>query len=326
MTEKDYDYEVGLSFAGEQREYVEEVANALLSRGIRTFYDANEDVNLWGKDLYEHFSEVYQHKCRYCVMFVSKEYASKRWPNKERRDAQARALTERREYILPARFDDTPIPGLPDTVGYMDLREISQDQLVETIVKKLGRHIRDHYLPRTLDRLHERLGIEDDPDRQAIADFHAHSFYRQLNRMSVDERDAVIAAIRFGCPAELPENLHIHTDLLRRLTGKSESDLAELLSSVESLGFSCWTRKDSEHGTEMLGKPHEGSNYFCVNWVNLNSDADADEKLAALVVAEQMILGATENFCEDHGTESLTRLDFSQLSSAVLSPASHEPD
>jgi len=47
-------YDVCLSFAGEQRSYVELVAGALKSSGLRVFYDLDEKVELWGKDLPEH--------------------------------------------------------------------------------------------------------------------------------------------------------------------------------------------------------------------------------------------------------------------------------
>ena len=72
MTERYFEYDVGLSFAGEQREYVEQVADALTVRGIRVFYDDYEKGTLWGKDLYAHLTEVYQHWCEYCVIFISK--------------------------------------------------------------------------------------------------------------------------------------------------------------------------------------------------------------------------------------------------------------
>jgi hypothetical protein len=65
---------------------------------------------------------VYRKLARYCVLFASADYARKVWTNHERRSAQARALRERSEYVLPARFDDTEIPGLSSTVGYIDLR------------------------------------------------------------------------------------------------------------------------------------------------------------------------------------------------------------
>ena len=46
------------------------------------------------------------------VVFLSAEYAARDWTRPERRAALARAVRERREYVLPARFDDTLLPGL----------------------------------------------------------------------------------------------------------------------------------------------------------------------------------------------------------------------
>lgn len=43
------EYDVALSFAGEDREYVEQVATLLLNAGIRVFYDKFETVKLWGE-------------------------------------------------------------------------------------------------------------------------------------------------------------------------------------------------------------------------------------------------------------------------------------
>ena len=53
-------YEVALSFAGEQRGYVEDVARALQSRGIIVFYDEFEKIALWGKHLAEEFQRIYE--------------------------------------------------------------------------------------------------------------------------------------------------------------------------------------------------------------------------------------------------------------------------
>jgi hypothetical protein len=65
------EYDVCLSFAGEQRPYVEKVADALLASGLRVFYDGCETASLWGKDLYEHLDSIYSNAARYCVLFVS---------------------------------------------------------------------------------------------------------------------------------------------------------------------------------------------------------------------------------------------------------------
>jgi len=135
----DEHYDVCLSFAGEQRGYVELVAQGLKDAELRVFYDQDEDVaaRLWGRDLTEYLDYVYRQGSRVCVMFISQEYAAKEWTRLERRSALDRALREAGEYILPARFDDTELPGLRPSVSYLDLREFAPATLVDFIVRKL---------------------------------------------------------------------------------------------------------------------------------------------------------------------------------------------
>jgi hypothetical protein len=65
------DYDIALSFAGEDRAYVDRVANVLCDRGIKVFYDRFEVAELWGKDLYTHLTDIYQKRARFTVMFIS---------------------------------------------------------------------------------------------------------------------------------------------------------------------------------------------------------------------------------------------------------------
>ena len=133
-------YHVALSFAGEDRDYVEKVAIQLRAAGVEVFYDLFEEADLWGKDLYAHLSDVYQKKAIYTVIFVSAAYRDKLWTNHERRSAQARAFSESSEYILPALFDKTvEIPGLLKTTGHIDLTKKTPEQLADLIVEKLVR-------------------------------------------------------------------------------------------------------------------------------------------------------------------------------------------
>jgi hypothetical protein len=55
-----YKYDITLSFAGEDREYVEKVATLLKENNIKIFYDKFEEAELWGKDLGLHFDTVYR--------------------------------------------------------------------------------------------------------------------------------------------------------------------------------------------------------------------------------------------------------------------------
>ena len=132
------EYDVALSFAGEDRKHAKELADLLKTNGYSCFYDENELPNLWGKNLYDYLSSVYKDRARYCVMFLSKHYERQLWTNHERQHALARAFKENREYILPVRLDDTEIPGIPPTIGYLDLREISIEKVYEALDKKLS--------------------------------------------------------------------------------------------------------------------------------------------------------------------------------------------
>lgn len=132
-------YDIVLSFAGENREYVEQVAGFIEGRGVVVFYDRYEEVTSWGKNLQEHFDSIYRLQARYCVMFISKHYANNVWTREERRAAFARAMAERDEYVLPARFDDTEIPGLNPSVHYLSLNGVTPHQFGEKILQKLGR-------------------------------------------------------------------------------------------------------------------------------------------------------------------------------------------
>jgi hypothetical protein len=137
-----FEFDVALSFAGEQRSHVLAVAECLKSAGVSVFYDDDEKSKLWGKNLYDHLSDVYQNKARYCVIFASKEYAEKTWTNLERQSAQARALKDKGvEYILPVRFDSTEIPGLLPTVGYLDFKREGASGICSALLAKLGRNV-----------------------------------------------------------------------------------------------------------------------------------------------------------------------------------------
>lgn len=135
---REYEYDVALSFAGEDRHHVEALAQLLEKNGYKVFYDKYERAQLWGENLYDYLSETYKDKARYCVMFVSKHYAQKVWTNHERQSAQARALEENVAYILPVRLDDTEIPGILPTVGYLDLRSVTIIEVYQDLVVKLS--------------------------------------------------------------------------------------------------------------------------------------------------------------------------------------------
>ena len=233
----DYRYDVCLSFAGEDRDYVDKVAEELRAAGVRVFYDLYDQVDLWGKDLYVHLNDIYSGAAKYCVLFASHYYARKIWTNHEREAAQERAIHAHREYILPAKFDDTKIPGLRSTVGHIDLRKIKPPALAKMIIDKLGRRQLANYLPPMPDLLLRSYVHDYGSADPALLYDRASHFLEALRRTTMDERESIIQVFQQTCPADLPKNVHMNIDLLCRLTGFSTNKLARLFASLRSLGF-----------------------------------------------------------------------------------------
>ena len=175
-------YDVGLSFAGEQRDYVRRVAEDLQYRGLRVFYDENEEDHLWGKNLLDYLSELYLKRCRYCIIFASAEYAAKMWPNLERQSAQARDITAAGEYILPVRFDDTEIPGLLPTVYYQDARKKSPEKIAGLFAQRIG-----HATPARIEFALLSTGAQFDPLTLKLPGY---------NKMWPQERAALLTTVK----------------------------------------------------------------------------------------------------------------------------------
>ncbi len=134
-----YEYDVVFSFAGEEREYAEELAEILQTKGIKVFYDKYEKAKLWGKDLYQYLQSVYKDKGLYCVVFISEAYSEKKWTKHELKQIQARAFQQDAEYILPLILDDTEIPGINKTIGYVDRRLDSCEEVANLLEQKLNK-------------------------------------------------------------------------------------------------------------------------------------------------------------------------------------------
>jgi hypothetical protein len=133
-----YSYDLALSFAGEQRPIAKSLADRLEASGYRIFFDEYERAQLWGLELPVTLGEIYGKAARFCLIIVSSAYVQKKWTNHERRFAISRALQERLDYILPVKVDDSELPGIPDTISYIDLQTIDIDDLYRMLLQKLG--------------------------------------------------------------------------------------------------------------------------------------------------------------------------------------------
>ena len=134
------EYDVAISFAGEDRAFAEQLADLLTNEfSLAVFYDDYEQAKLWGAFLTEKLLEIYRDKAQYCVVLISDHYKVKRWTRHEWRSAQERAFSEpEKNYILPVRLDDTSLDGLFNTMGFIDARKHSVRTIARLVFEKVG--------------------------------------------------------------------------------------------------------------------------------------------------------------------------------------------
>lgn len=132
------EYDVAISYASQQRDYVTIVATSLKVTGIKTFFAPFLEIDMWGRNTDEYLEQTYFSKAKVCVMFISKEYAGSEWCKLESRSAFAR---QRKQglYILPIRFDDTELHGLDPGLHYLTVESNPPEVLSSKIILKLER-------------------------------------------------------------------------------------------------------------------------------------------------------------------------------------------
>ena len=130
------EYDVAISFAGEDREIAEQIFLELTRRGYSVFYDHAFESENWGRDIAEVLGKTFGHRSRYCLMLVSRNYVNKAYPLLEKSHAQGRQLRDSRsEYILQVRLEDVEVPGLPPTLWWVPFRSV--ENVIELLEQKL---------------------------------------------------------------------------------------------------------------------------------------------------------------------------------------------
>lgn len=168
-------------------------------------------------------------------------------------------------------------------------------------------HFRNQYLPPVPDRLFKALGARSVKRMDEVYEAAEH-LLRVLQRMSEDERSLLYYFFRDACPAELPKNVHINIDLLRRVSGFPYNKIRRLLGGLSSLGFSTTTMAH-EHPPGELGR----SEMLVLEW----NDFSFSGPESTTDIASAMIRGSGIGYCEEHGRMAWERLDFSQLASST---------
>lgn len=133
-----HNFDVGLSFPGEVRGIVEEVAKNLehLIGPNAYFYDANYVAQLARPSLDTFLQDIYRNRSKLIVVFISADYQNKNWCGVEFRAIRDIIAERKHQRIMFIRTDDGAVEGVFDTDGYVDARNFTPAQIAGFIKER----------------------------------------------------------------------------------------------------------------------------------------------------------------------------------------------
>ncbi|MCA1705675.1 MAG: toll/interleukin-1 receptor domain-containing protein, partial [Actinobacteria bacterium] len=125
------DYDIAVSFAAEQRDYVERTVTAAKSLTLRVFYDRDMSHTWWGRNFVVEQRKVYGQRALHFVPFISIEYLARPYPRDEFSYAMLRVVEREDRYILPVLVGEVVVPPelLHPCIGYLRAEEHTPEQL-----------------------------------------------------------------------------------------------------------------------------------------------------------------------------------------------------
>ena len=133
-------FDVGLSFPGEVRPLVEDVVGHLerLIGPNAYFYDNNYVSQLARPSLDVLLQDIYRHRSKLIVVFLSADYQRKNWCGIEFRAIRDLIAERDHNRIMFIRTDDGAVEGVFNTDGYVDARRFSAAQIAEFIRERVA--------------------------------------------------------------------------------------------------------------------------------------------------------------------------------------------
>jgi hypothetical protein len=131
------EFDVSLSFPGEKRSFISQVAAGLRERSVNVFYDHYFEAELARPNLDILLQRVYRDQSKLVVVFTCRDYEQKEWCGLEWRAIRDLIKTNQSQKVMLFRFDDAELDGLFSIDGYIDLRRRTPEEAVEAIVRRM---------------------------------------------------------------------------------------------------------------------------------------------------------------------------------------------
>lgn len=278
-------FHVAFSFAGEHRDFVRSLAEAVenLLGPATVFYDEWYEYYITGADGDIRLQTIYEQNSIMVVPCMSAQYAGKPWTSVERRAVAAlqaaldAAIGDKtaQHRILPLRVGEGDVPGFPRSTIFSDARGKPVEQTAELILAKLrlieptaGRTVADAGAANTTRYIHLAEGTLDMDDQRR----RMQAFLQELGWTVLS-------------PAEYEEKSY---------DASLEADLQKSLAYVQLLGPYPWKRGDYDR-RQNDAATRRGLPRFRYRSSEIDL-ATVDEKHRAFLTAPDVIATGFEDF------------------------------
>jgi len=140
--QREFTYEVAISFAEEDRNAALALAVALKLAGIQNvYYYLHEYQATWGQELEARLAKIFAEEARYAVVLFSKSYFQKKFAMVELKSIQVRMEREKNiVYMLPVLLEDCPLEKAAGIFSFGYLRwNYNPDEIAGAVGKILGK-------------------------------------------------------------------------------------------------------------------------------------------------------------------------------------------
>lgn len=137
---KDFEWDIAISFAGENRAFASFITDQLKELDISVFYDRNYEDNYLGGLWSENFLNIFQNKSRLVVVILDEHHKSKVWPTFER-DCFRSRISEGE--VIPVFLDKTIFPGIPTDLVSIHFNfsgdvDAQRDKIIDDVVLRIA--------------------------------------------------------------------------------------------------------------------------------------------------------------------------------------------
>lgn len=140
---KDYEWDVAISFAGENRELARTIAENLEILDLSVFFDESYEANMLGKALSATFEKIFVKDSRTIICLLDVHHKNKIWPTFERQCFQPRVGEGE---VIPIFLDATNFPEVASEIFGIRFQWDStkaewKEKVIDSIVLKIGEHL-----------------------------------------------------------------------------------------------------------------------------------------------------------------------------------------